>query len=48
MTLDRPVRAPETADGTTARAVAIHIVLGSAVQGGLAISLIPWLAGGRS
>ena len=35
MALDRPVHAPETADGTTASAVALHVVPGSAVPGGL-------------
>ena len=36
MTLDRPVHAPEAADGATAGAVALHVALGSAVHGGLA------------
>ena len=36
MTLDRPVHAPETADGMTARAVAAPAAPGSAVHGGLA------------
>ena len=36
MTLDRPVHAPETADGTTAPAVALHMPLGSAMHGDLA------------
>ena len=52
MTLDRPVHAPETADGTTARAVAAPVALGSVVQGGLTLTLTPdfqaWLAGGKS
>ena len=34
MALDRPVHAPETADGTTARAVAAPLALGSVVHGG--------------
>ena len=33
MMLDRPVHAPETADGTTAPAVAAPAALGSAVHG---------------
>ena len=54
MTLDRPVHAPETADGATAPAVAPHVVQGSAVRGGLAQTftppppILPGLAGGRS
>ena len=36
MPLDRPVHAPETADGTTAPAVAAPVALGSAAHGGLA------------
>ena len=36
MTLDRPVHAPEAADGTTEPAVAALTALGSAVHGGLA------------
>ena len=36
MALDRPVHAPETADGTTAPAVAALAALGSAVHGSLA------------
>ena len=36
MALDRPVHAPETADGTTAPVVALHIPLASAVHGDLA------------
>ena len=36
MTLDRPVHAPETADGGTATAVAAPVAQGSAVRGGLA------------
>ena len=36
MELDRPVHAPETADGTTAPVVALHIPLASAVHGDLA------------
>ena len=49
---DRPVHAPETADGTTARAVAAPLALGAAVHGGLTLTLTPdfqsWLAGGDS
>ena len=58
MALDRPVHATETADGTTARAVAAPIALGSAAHGGLAQMFTPppppppdfWprLAGGKS
>ena len=36
MTLDRPVHAPEAADGTTAPAVAALAALGSAAHGDLA------------
>ena len=36
MTLDRPVHAPETADGTTAPAVAAPLASGFAAYGGLA------------
>ena len=36
MALDRPVHAPEAADGTTARAVAAPAAPGSAAHGGLA------------
>ena len=36
MGLDRPVHAPEAADGTTAPAVALHVAQGSAIHGGLA------------
>ena len=36
MALDSPVHAPETADGTTAPAVALCVALGSTVQGDLA------------
>ena len=36
MALDRPVHAPETADGGTATAVAAPVALGAAVHGGLA------------
>ena len=36
MALDRPVHAPEMADGATAPAVAPPVALGAAVQGGLA------------
>ena len=35
MALDRPVHAPETADGTTAPAVAALAALGSAMHGDL-------------
>ena len=58
MALDRPVHAPETADGGTATAVAAPVALGAAVHGGLAQMFTPppppppdfWprLAGGRS
>ena len=41
MTLDRPVHAPETADGTTAPAVAAPAALGSAVHGNLAQTFTP-------
>ena len=41
MTLDRPVHAPETADGTTAPAVAAPAALGSAVHGDLAQTFTP-------
>ena len=41
MALDRPVHAPEPADGTTAPAVALHAALGSAVHGGLAQTFPP-------
>ena len=36
MTLDRPVHAAETADGTASLAVARHVALGFAAYGGLA------------
>ena len=36
MALDRPVHAPEAADGTTAHAVAAPVAPGTAVHGGLA------------
>ena len=36
MALDRPVHAPETADGTTAPAVAAPLASGFAAYGGLA------------
>ena len=36
MALDRPVHAPETADGTTARVVAAPLTLESAAHGDLA------------
>ena len=36
MALDRPVHAPEAADGTTEPAVALQVAQGSAVHGGLA------------
>ena len=41
MTLDRPVHAPETADGTTRSSVALHVALGYAVRGGLAQMFTP-------
>ena len=41
MALDRPVNAPETADGTTEPAVALHAALGSAVHGSLAQMFTP-------
>ena len=41
MALDRPVHAPEMADGTTAPAVALHVAPGSAVHGGLAQMFTP-------
>ena len=41
MMLDRPVHAPETADGTTAPAVAAPAALGSAVHGNLAQTFNP-------
>ena len=41
MTLDRPVHADETADGTAALAVARHVALGFAVYGGLAQMFTP-------
>ena len=41
MALDRLVHASETADGTTAPAVALHIALGFAVHGGLAQMFSP-------
>ena len=42
MALDRPVHAPETADGGTAPAVAAPVALGSAAQGDIAqTSLLP-------
>ena len=50
--LDRPVHAPETADGATARVVAPQLALGAAVHGGLTLTLTPdfqlRLAGGES
>ena len=44
MGLDRPVHAPEAADGTTAPAVAVPVALGSAPHGGLAQPFPPFLA----
>ena len=41
MMLDRPVHAPEAADGATAPAVALHVALGSAAHGGLEQTLNP-------
>ena len=41
MTPDRPVHAPETADGATAGAVALHVALETAVHGGLAQKFTP-------
>ena len=41
MALDRPVHAPETADGGTATAVALHVAQGSAVHGGVAQMFTP-------
>ena len=50
--LDRPVHAPETADGTMASAVAAPLASGFATYGGLAQTPpppnLPGLAGGRS
>ena len=53
MALDRPVHAPEAADGTTEPAVALHAAPWTAVHDGLAQMFTPpdfWprLAGGRS
>ena len=50
MALDRPVHAPETANGATAPAVALHVALGSAAQGDQTTTPDSWprLAGGRS
>ena len=47
MALDRPVHAPEAADGTTARTVALRVALRSAAHGDLA-QIWPRLAGGKS
>ena len=44
MTLERPVPAPEAADGATAPAVALHVALETAVHGGLAQTSPPILA----
>ena len=41
MTLDRPVHAPEAADGGTAGAVAPHVAPEAAVHGGLAHMFTP-------
>ena len=41
MALGRPDHAPETAGGTTVRAVAPHVALGSAMHGGLAQMFTP-------
>ena len=41
MALDRPVHAPEAADGATAGAVALHVAPGSAVHDGLAHMFTP-------
>ena len=41
MTLDRPVHAPETADGPTASAVAAPLASGFAAYGGLAQMFTP-------
>ena len=41
MTLDRPAHAPETADGTTAPAVAAPPASGFAAHGGLAQMFTP-------
>ena len=38
---NKPVHAPETADGTTEPAVALHVALGCAVHGGLAQMFTP-------
>ena len=50
MALDRPVHAPETADGATAGAVALHVALGSATHGDQTTTpdFLPRLAGGKS
>ena len=54
MMLDKPVHAPETADGTTAAAAAAPVALWSAVHRDLAQTFIPSpdfgprLAGGKS
>ena len=41
MTVDRPVHAPETADGPTASAVAAPLASGFAAYGGLAQMFTP-------
>ena len=41
MALDRPVHAPEAADGATAGAVALHVAPEAAVHGGLAQMFTP-------
>ena len=41
MTLDRPVHAPEAADGMAAPAVALHVTPEAAVNGGLAQMFTP-------
>ena len=55
LALDRPAHGPETANGTTAGAVAPHVAPGSAVRGGLApgwravrLRMCPLLEGANS
>ena len=48
--LDRPVHAPEAAEGTTEPAVALHVALGSAVHGEQTTptNRRPWQTGSES
>ncbi len=45
MAFDRPIHAPETADGTKARVVAAPVTPGTAIHGGLAQTFPPDVVG---